>query len=310
MRFFRGAVHFTLPCSKMLLHRCPIRRNGSFIWNDSVFWGNSPFNNFWTLIGYIKHLLWIASVWVCVSTATPVIAQDVIVWIIHYLLLFLPHEHFLASLGEYLPTPAARNGHSITLLRGFAVHVSIFHSTLLLISLIDHHWVEFCRVVHLRWLLLRRASVGRERLCRCPLSWHLRAWGLVTLIVNLGFLQFYLRLEVLLLLGILINLISGCSWSRIINDGWTRVMKYTRCHCGIRAVTRFGFWYACILGEAILHPSFDSLSYLSATVLIVVFSPGSTIALLFLIFLLVSVVLTDDIEVWILRLEGRLCHVT
>ena len=152
MRFFRRAMHFTLPCSQMLLHRCPIRRYRPFVWYDSVFLG-TPFNNFWTLIGYIKHhLLCITSVWVCVCT-TPMITQDVIVWIILNLLLFLPHEHFLACLCKYLAAPSTRNGHPITLLRGFAVHVSVFHDTLLLIVLIDHHWVEFCRVVHL-WSLL------------------------------------------------------------------------------------------------------------------------------------------------------------
>jgi hypothetical protein len=224
MGLLRWAMHLTLPCSKMLLHRRPIWRYRSFIRCDPVF--RAPFNNFWTLIGYIKHhLLGIASLWVCVGTTTSMITHHVIVWVVLDLLLLLPHEHFLASLGKNLAATSARDRHSITLLRGFAVHVTIFHGTLLLISLIDHHWVKFSRVVHLRWLLLRRDPIRRERLGRCSLSLHLLAWGLVTLIVNLGFLQFYFRLEVLLLLSILINLICGRGGSRIIHDRWASVMQ-------------------------------------------------------------------------------------
>jgi hypothetical protein len=51
------------------------------------------------------------------------------------------------------------------------------------------------------------------------------------------------------------------------------------------------------LRETILHPSFDSLGYLPTTVLIVVFASSGSVTLFFLIFLLVSVVLTDNIEV-------------
>lgn len=145
--------------------------------------------------------------WVCICTAAT-ITQHVIVWLILHLLLLLllPHQHLLPCLREHLPTSPTSYGHPIALLRWFTVHV-VSHVVGIVVRLVDHHWVELGRCVNLWGLLLRGActsSVGWKRPGRGSLLGHLRSRVLTALVVDLRLLQFYFRLEVLLLLRILI----------------------------------------------------------------------------------------------------------
>lgn len=174
----------------MLLQRCSIRRNGTFIRHDPILRRVSSFYHFRTLIRYIKEhlLLSIASMWVCVCTsATPTITEHVIIrLILHLLLLLFPHQHLLPCLREHLPTPSTRYGHPIALLRWFTVHVV---SRIVVGLMVEHHWVELGWSVNLRRLLLRRAcSVGWKRPGRGSLRGHLRSRVLIAIVVDLRLL--------------------------------------------------------------------------------------------------------------------------
>jgi hypothetical protein len=209
----------------MLLNRGSVRRNWTLIRCNPILWRISSFDYFLTLIGYIQEhlLLSIASMRVCILITT--ITQHVIIRLILHLmlLLLLPHQHLLSGLREDLSTTTTRYGHPITLLRWFPVHVI----SRVVVRLVDHHWVELGWRVNLRRLLLRRAcstAIGRKRPCCSSLRCHLWPGVLITLIVDLRLLQFYFRLEILLLLGILIYLVGCSSGGGVIHNGGASIM--------------------------------------------------------------------------------------
>ena len=157
LRFFGGAMKLALPrCKMLLLAECTaIRGDRSLVLLIFTFLLLPP------LIGNIEHHLLFAAIWVSIIPAVSLVTHH---FIIRLLLHALFHKHLLTSFRKNLPAPSTCNGHSVTLLRWFSVHMG--YTILPLLSLIEHHRVKFCWRVDLRLLLVIHR--GRLRSSNSP----------------------------------------------------------------------------------------------------------------------------------------------